>query len=78
VKWKPGIYQGKGCFVSECGNYRITNEHPQKKKGTNWYVVWRNDGIPARGIKDCFCRMMKMGTLEECKQWEPTSNDYNE
>jgi len=54
MKWK----QYTGYQISDCGTYKITNEG---KKGGNRYCLWTK----AYGS---YCRMLKMGSLEECRE----------
>lgn len=54
-------------FVSACGRFKIKNSGP---RDGNRYCVWgllrwSSQGKPYSE----FCRLLKMGTLKECKQY---------
>jgi hypothetical protein len=67
MEWK--LDEARKEFVSPCGKYKITNEG---RHGGSLYAVWTlaDWSSHGKGYRD-FVRLVRVGTLEHCKRYEP-------
>jgi len=56
-------------YLSDCGMYKLHNN--DRKPGGDMYVVRSKRHNYDDRFKDCYCRLERVGTFEECKQFEP-------
>jgi hypothetical protein len=68
VNWIEHEEHKRKYLLSEDGKFKITNEG---KPGGSWYCLWAEMEWQGPGGKyEAFTRLVRMGTLEECKGFE--------
>lgn len=66
LNWQERTESNGKYLISEDGKYKITNEGP---KGGNRYCLWAEmEWMGPNGRNTAFARLVRMGTIEECKQ----------